>query len=133
MDGEEPVPGGLRAERKLAAQGNRLAYYSAIDSARRLATRFGRNAMTVNLADVFEVQDEIARSISQALRIKLTPQEEKAIARKQTDNPQAYDYYLRGRQFFHQFRRKGFVFARQMFARAIAAHRPSNTLAHMPG
>jgi adenylate cyclase len=53
------------------------------------------------------------------LRIKLSPQEEKAIARKQTDNPQAYDYYLRGRQFFHQFRRKGFDFARQMFARAI--------------
>ncbi len=71
------------------------------------------------LKDVFEVQDEIAHSISQALRIKLSPQEEKAIARKQTDNPQAYDYYLRGRQFFHQFRRKGFDFARQMFARAI--------------
>ncbi len=71
------------------------------------------------LKDVFEVQDEIARSISQALRIKLSPQEEIAIARKQTENPQAYDYYLRGRQFFHQFRRKGFDFARQMFARAI--------------
>src|SRR5215472_10472663 len=71
------------------------------------------------LKDVFEVQDEIARSISQALRIKLSPQEEKAIARKQTENAQAYDYYLRGRQFFHQFRKKGFDFARQMFARAI--------------
>jgi serine/threonine protein kinase/Flp pilus assembly protein TadD len=71
------------------------------------------------LKDVFEVQDEIARSISQALRIQLSPQEEKAIARKQTENAQAYDYYLRGRQFFHQFRRKGFDFARQMFARAI--------------
>jgi len=71
------------------------------------------------LKDVFDVQDEIARSISQALRIKLSPQEEKAIARKQTENAQAYDYHLRGRQFFHQFRRKGFDFARQMFARAI--------------
>jgi serine/threonine protein kinase/Flp pilus assembly protein TadD len=71
------------------------------------------------LKDVFEVQDEIARSISQALRIKLSPQEEKAIARKPTENAQAYDYYLRGRQFFHQLRRKGFDFARQMFARAI--------------
>lgn len=71
------------------------------------------------LKDVFEVQDEIARSISQALRIKLSPQEEIAIARKQTENPQAYDYYLKGRQFFHQFRRKGFDYARQMFARAI--------------
>jgi non-specific serine/threonine protein kinase len=71
------------------------------------------------LKDVFEVQDEIARSISQALRIKLSPQEEKAIARKQTENAQAYDYYLRGRQYFHQFRRKSFDYARQMFARAI--------------
>ena len=71
------------------------------------------------LKDVFEVQDEIARSISQALRIKLSPQEEKAIARKPTENPQAYDYYLRGRQFFYQWTRKGFDFARQMFARAI--------------
>jgi serine/threonine protein kinase/Flp pilus assembly protein TadD len=71
------------------------------------------------LKDVFEVQDEIARSISQALRIKLSPQEEKAIARRQTENAQAYDYYLRGRQYFYQFRRKGFDYARQMFARAI--------------
>jgi tetratricopeptide (TPR) repeat protein len=71
------------------------------------------------LKDVFEVQDEIARSISQALRIKLSPQEEKAIARKPTESAQAYDYYLRGRQYFYQFRRKGFDFARQMFARAI--------------
>jgi len=78
------------------------------------AERFDRE-----LKDVFEVQDEIARSISQALRIKLSPQEEKAIARKPTENAQAYDYYLRGRQFFHQFRRKSFDFARQMFARAI--------------
>ncbi len=71
------------------------------------------------LKDVFEVQDEIARNISQALRIKLSPQEEKAIAHRPTENAQAYDYYLRGRQFFYQFRRKGFDFARQMFARAI--------------
>ena len=71
------------------------------------------------LKDVFEVQDEIARSISQALRITLSPQEEKAIARRQTENAQAYDYYLRGRQFFYHFRRKSFDFARQMFARAI--------------
>jgi hypothetical protein len=36
------------------------------------------------LKDVFEVRDEIARSIRQALRIELSPQEEKAIAHKQT-------------------------------------------------
>ena len=51
------------------------------------------------LEDVFAIQDEIARSIAQALRITLTPQEEKTIARKPTDNLQAYDYYLRGRSY----------------------------------
>ncbi len=71
------------------------------------------------MKDVFEVQDEIAISIAQALRITLSPQEEHEIARKPTQNAQAYDYYLRGLQFFHWDRRKGFEFARQMFARAI--------------
>jgi len=71
------------------------------------------------MKDVFEVQDEIARSISQALRIKLSPKEERAIAHKSTKSAQAYDYYLRGRQYFHQMRRNSFDFARQMFARAI--------------
>jgi non-specific serine/threonine protein kinase len=51
------------------------------------------------LEDVFAIQEEIARSIAQALRITLTPQEEKTIARKPTENPQAYDFYLRGRSY----------------------------------
>ena len=49
----------------------------------------------------------------------LTEQEKRAIAKTPTADVQAYDYYLRGRQYFHQFRRKSFDFARQMFARAI--------------
>ena len=51
------------------------------------------------LEDVFAIQEEIARSIAQALRITLTPQEEKIIARKPTENPLAYDFYLRGRNY----------------------------------
>jgi serine/threonine protein kinase/Flp pilus assembly protein TadD len=102
----------------LRRSGNRLRITAQLIQAQTghsiWAERYDRE-----LKDVFEVQDEIARSISQALRIKLSPQEEKAIAHKQTENAQAYDYYLRGRQFFHQFRRRGFDFARQMFARAI--------------
>ncbi len=43
------------------------------------------------MKDVFEVQDEIARSIAEALRITLTPQEQEALAAKPTENLQAYD------------------------------------------
>ncbi len=72
------------------------------------------------LEDVFSIQDEIAQSIAAALRVVLTDTEKRAIAKPPTADVEAYDLYLRGRQFFHQFRRKGFDFAREMFARAIA-------------
>jgi serine/threonine protein kinase/cytochrome c-type biogenesis protein CcmH/NrfG len=68
------------------------------------------------LKDVFDVQEEIARSIAQALRITLSPQEEKTMARKPTENLQAYDYLLRGRSYA---RRENLEFAMQMFEHAI--------------
>jgi serine/threonine protein kinase/Flp pilus assembly protein TadD len=71
------------------------------------------------LEDVFAVQDEIADNIVKALRVVLTEDEKRAIEKPRTENVQAYEYYLRGRQFFHQFREKGHQFARRMFARAI--------------
>jgi adenylate cyclase len=71
------------------------------------------------MEDVFAIQDEIAQSIAKALKLMLTEQEKRAIEKPPTTDVQAYDYYLRGRQFFYQFRSKGFEFARQMFARAI--------------
>jgi serine/threonine protein kinase/Flp pilus assembly protein TadD len=66
--------------------------------------------------DVFAIQEEIALSIAQALRVTLSPQEEKKIARKPTENPQAYDFYLRGRNYTRQ---QNFDFALQMFEQAI--------------
>jgi adenylate cyclase len=70
------------------------------------------------LKDVFEIQDEIAQNIARALRVMLTEKEKREIEKVPTSEVQAYDYYLRGRQVFYQFRRKGLEFARQMFARA---------------
>jgi non-specific serine/threonine protein kinase len=76
--------------------------------------------------DVFAIQEEIARSIAQALRITLTPQEDKTIARKPTENPLAYDFYLRGRNYS---RRQDFEYALQMFEQAIELD-PKFALAH---
>jgi len=78
------------------------------------------------LEDVFAIQEEIARSIAQALRITLTPQEEKTIAHKPTENPQAYDFYLRGRSYT---RRENMDYALQMFEQAIHLD-PNFALAH---
>jgi serine/threonine protein kinase/cytochrome c-type biogenesis protein CcmH/NrfG len=78
------------------------------------------------LEDVFAIQEEIARSIAQALRITLTPQEEKTIARRPTENPQAYDFYLRGRSYM---RRENLDYGLQMFEQAIQLD-PNFAVAH---
>src|ERR1700732_2196903 len=48
------------------------------------------------LTDIFSVESEVAKAIADQLRVKLTGREEKIIAAKPTDNPEAYDAYLRG-------------------------------------
>jgi serine/threonine protein kinase/tetratricopeptide (TPR) repeat protein len=107
------------------------AVYVLTGSIRRAGNRLRINAQLVDtrtdltvwaerfdreLKDIFDVQEEIARSIAQALRITLSPQEEKVIARKPTENLQAYDYLLRGRNYM---RRENLEFAMQMFENAI--------------
>jgi TolB-like protein/Tfp pilus assembly protein PilF len=71
------------------------------------------------MKDVFEVQDEIASKIAQALRITLSPQEQEAIAAKPTDNLQAYDLYLRGKSYARRRQRQDLEFALQMFENAV--------------
>jgi len=106
------LEGGLRRA------GNRLRI-----TARLVETATARSVWAERydrqMEDVFAIQDEIAQSIAKALKLMLTDQEKRAIEKAPTTDIQAYDYYLRGRQFFYQFRSKGFEFARQMFARAI--------------
>ena len=98
--------------------GNRLRI-----TAQLVETRTGHSVWAERydrqMEDVFAIQDEIAQNIAQALRVALSEQEKREIEKVPTANVQAYDYYLRGRQFFHQFRRKGMEAARQMFSRAI--------------
>ncbi len=51
------------------------------------------------LTDIFGVESEIARRIAESLQAKLTGREEQALAVKSTNNPEAYDAYLRGAAF----------------------------------
>jgi len=81
------------------------------------------------MKDVFEVQDEMARKIAEALRVKLSPQELKALADKPTENPQAYDLYLRGKRYARRLTRQDVEFALQMFENAVSLD-PSFALAY---
>jgi serine/threonine-protein kinase len=52
--------------------------------------------------DVFEVQDEISRSIAEALKVRLLPAEEAGLSTRGTDNVEAYNDYLKGRYYFNR-------------------------------
>lgn len=71
------------------------------------------------MADIFEVQDEIARKIAEAMRVTLSPEEREDLASRPTDNLQAYDLYLRGRSYARRHTRQDLEFALEMFANAV--------------
>jgi non-specific serine/threonine protein kinase len=125
--------------------GNELgASYVLTGSLRRAGARLRINAQLVDAAtdfplwserydremeDVFEVQDEIAQKIAAALRITLSPQEQRALSAKPTENLQAYDLYLRGRNYARRVGRQDLQFALQMYENAVALD-PHFALAH---
>ena len=107
---------------------SRAAYVKANEpradyrSARRrepMAVTFGPSAMTATSPTSSRVQDEIAHSIVDALKVRLLPQESRAILKVPTTNIEAYQFYLRGRQFLNRCSVRSYEVARRMFARAI--------------
>ena len=81
------------------------------------------------MKDVFEIQDEMARKIAEALRVTLSPDELEALAIKPTENLQAYDLYLRGKRYARRQTRQDLEFALQMFENAVSID-PSFALAY---
>ena len=71
------------------------------------------------LKDVFALQDEITMKIMRALQVKLTEVEQKCLMCKYTCNMEAYDYTLRGMEYFSRATKEANAQARQMFERAI--------------
>jgi TolB-like protein/class 3 adenylate cyclase/Tfp pilus assembly protein PilF len=71
------------------------------------------------MTNVFDLQDEVRERIVAALQIELTPAEEKRLARHLTDNPDAYDAYLRGLQQESFFTKEGNIESQRLFEKAI--------------
>lgn len=115
--------------------GHKLKVSTVLEgSVRKMGSRLRITAQLVNVADgyhlwserydreledVFAIQDDISQAIVKALRVILSEGEKKAIEKGRVVNVQAYDFYLRGQQYFHQWRRKSVEFARQMYSRAV--------------
>ncbi len=72
------------------------------------------------MRDIFDVQDEITVALAEALKVKLFGEEQAAILKHHTRNPEAHEFYLRGLSHFGRFTPDGFQKAIESFNRAIA-------------
>ena len=82
-----------------------------------------------DLQDIFAVQDEVTQKIVAALQVKLSEGERARLAHKDTENLEAYDELLRGKQLFLEFTKESNLKAQQMYERAIALD-PDYAAAH---
>jgi non-specific serine/threonine protein kinase len=115
--------------------GMKLGAHSIVEgSVRKAGNRLRITALLINVADgfhlwserydreledVFAIQDEIAKNIVQALEIKLSKREKGVLGKVKTQDVQAYDFYIRGRAYFHQAHQDKVRLAIQMFKKAI--------------
>jgi adenylate cyclase len=72
-----------------------------------------------DLTDIFAIQDEITRTIVEQLKVKLLPQEKKAIEAAPTQNIEAYNYYLRGRHLCRLHTQQHVLLGQRMFRKAV--------------
>jgi serine/threonine protein kinase/Flp pilus assembly protein TadD len=72
------------------------------------------------LADLLAVQSDIAREVSQRLRSQLSAEDQKKLTKGSTDNPEAYQLYLKGKYYTDKFTKEGFDTGIDYFNQAIA-------------
>jgi len=77
------------------------------------------NTYKGKLDDIFDIQEQVAQQISEALKLKLSFAEKVSLTKRQTVNAQAYDLYLRGQDYLYRLTKRSVEFAIQLFERAI--------------
>ncbi|MCA1558022.1 MAG: protein kinase, partial [Acidobacteria bacterium] len=86
-------------------------------------------AFNENFTDVFSIQDAISTRVAEAIVPRLSDFERGQLAKRGTNNAQAFEAYLRGRYHFHSLTEEGFAKSLQDYYRAIA-HDPNYALAY---
>src|SRR5579862_5579797 len=79
--------------------------------------------------DIFAIQDDISNEISEKLKLQLTHAQKKKLTRHQTEDPEAYRIYLKGRHHWNRWTEEGFYKAIEHFQQAIDKD-PAYALAH---
>jgi len=101
---------------KLIQRGDRLVVQTELVDVANDAQLWGGH-FNRKVEDIFEVQEELARQISENLRLRLTPEDEKRLAKRPTQNRDAYQFLLKAQYHLNKPTReglqRGLVYARQ--------------------
>ena len=77
------------------------------------------NTYKGKLDDIFDIQEQVAQQIVEALKLKLTFSEKLSLTKRQTVNAEAYDLYLRGQDQLYRLTKRSVEYAIQLFEKAI--------------
>ncbi len=101
---------------KMLQRGDRLVVQTELVDLANDAQLWGGH-FNRKLEDIFDVQEELARQISENLRLRLTPEDEKRLAKRPTQNSEAYQLLLKAKYHLNKPTReslqRGLVYARQ--------------------
>ncbi len=102
----------------VSRRGSRLSIDAELINASTGARLWGEN-FDRPFSDLLRVQDSIVTAVVEELRPSLSPEEKRAIARFGTENPEAYELYLKARFFFLKDTEEGNLQARRLYREAV--------------
>ena len=103
----------------IAQRGDDLTVNVELDDVRNGKQLWGER-YNRKLADLLAVQNEIAREVSQLLRSQLSAEDQQKLTKGSTDNPEAYQFYLKGKYYTNKLSKAGFSKGIEYFNQAIA-------------
>ena len=133
-----PPPDRAGAQRRLRARGEcpagRLGApdHGAADRPRHRDRSLGREVLR-HVDDVFDLQERLSRQIVEALRITLSPPEDREIAQRPIADIRAFEYYQRARQEYYRHSAEGMLAARALAEHGLAVVGPNEALYGMLG
>lgn len=78
-----------------------------------------QNSMKGTMSDVFEIQEQVAANVVEGLKVHLASNEKRQLAHHGTENAEAYELYLKAREYFLRYTKDGLQFALQLLTETI--------------
>ena len=113
---------------RIASHGDRLSVSAELINGRDNSELWGQH-YDRQMSDILAIQQDIVARVSEKLRMRMSADLKDRMAKRGTDDPQAYQYYLKGLYFAAQFNKDGFDKGLNYFHQAIAAD-PNYALAY---